>query len=346
MGCATKWNVDGKGVPCQFSSETIFYPCNEISFCRFHLPMTNLLGEPTEKTEWIEGGKLKNFNQDIFESIIKTKQDGGFADFHQVVFPGNIIFTNLSQKLGELPALSFAHAQFNGDAEFGLVTFLKVVTFSGASFLKKAKFDSVTFKGSVNFDGTRFNEVPDFRRSKFDMHVTLHKMRVSEKLNKNDRFLGFHCLKTGKENEADKLRRLKELAIISRDHDREQKFFAMELKAKRFYETTGIALLGSYLYEWLSDFGRSILRPVWGISLTWYLSGLLFATYHSQHPVLEISKGFITSASMLFPFLAVSRATSPSQLEGLVAFLGFVEGGLGLLFLFLIGLALRNRFRI
>jgi hypothetical protein len=49
---------------------------------------------------------------------------------------------------------------------------------------------------------------------------------------------------------------------------------------------------------------------------------------------------------VILPFLAASRAKLIEGFDGWLAALAFAEGLLGLVFIFLIGLALRNRFRI
>jgi hypothetical protein len=129
------------------------------------------------------------------------------------------------------------------------------------------------------------------------------------------------------------------------------------LKAKRHYEITGSSLVWSYLYEWCSDFGRSTYRPLALLICTWFLCGIgyfLTAGIIAGDPNKSLLDGFRLSAATLVPFVAVSKSAMANAQQNLfgdhvpfgVDAAAFVEGILGLAFVFLIGLALRNRFRI
>ena len=157
-------------------------------------------------------------------------------------------------------------------------------------------------------------------------------------------------------DDVDRYRILKELASKAGDHEREQAFFAMELKAKRYYETTGPALWLSYLYEWVSDFGRSLWRPLLGLGVLWVVFGWVYAQLATQSVGNAWEHGLKLSASVLVPFVAAARTSyreAKDVLFGvnettdlLLDVFVITEGIFGLAFVFLIGLALRNRFRI
>lgn len=218
--------------------------------------------------------------------------------------------------------------------------------FSGAKF-QGARFDGGTFTGPVSLENSQFWTVPDFRRSEFQKHVTLHGIEVAPK-SPEAGFLG----RAKDTDTADKYRRLKELAVAARDHDREQRFFARELKAKRGHETRGLALVSSYLYELASDFGRSLWRPKFGFFAVLFAFGLAYATGFGKTGM--VISGLLYSANHLLPFLPGSRkrievletslfgGPAPDSVSALTMF----EGVFGAVFIFLIGLALRNRFRI
>lgn len=171
--------------------------------------------------------------------------------------------------------------------------------------------------------------------------------------------VGFFAFKkTELASDADNYRRLKELAISAKDHDRELEFFANELRAKRFHETKGFgALAWSYLYEWFSDFGRSVYRPLVSLYTTVVLFGFVYwlaAQASARGSGLSLDNGLKLSAAALLPFVAAARTSygeAKTALFGVHAglwldVLVIGEGILGLAFAFLIGLALRNRFRI
>lgn len=276
---------------------------------------------------------------------------GGAADFYNAKFSGgDTIFAQAEFSGGNT---CFMSTEFGGEqADFGGAKFSGGrVEFNGAIFSGAARFEGVTFDSPVDLEGARFKQVPDFRRTKLAAHFTLYNVRVSFW---DDADRKFYFLKMAKDaDDADKLRRLKELAVNAKDHDREQDFFASELRAKRFHETNGLALLWSYLYGGFSNFGRSTLRPFVLLLLTW--SGFGFGYWYSAiHPCKSLGDGLMLSLATLVPFVPASPSTMTEARENLfgpdvgiwVNVSAFFEGFLGLAFFFLIGLALRNRFRI
>ena len=92
-------------------------------------------------------------------------------------------------------------------------------------------------------------------------HVTLHGAKVSYATESKWLLLW----PTSDPEAADKFRRLKQLAVDAKDHKRELAFLADEFRAERFHEINGLRLIPNYLYDWLSDFGRSLWRPAAGL---------------------------------------------------------------------------------
>ena len=153
---------------------------------------------------------------------------------------------------------------------------------------------------------------------------------------------------------------MKQLAIEAKDHEQELKFLADEYRAKRFHETNGLALIPNYLYDVLSNYGRSIQRPFWFLAALW-LSAAQILTRDGCIYALFGARAFdalLVSAGNLLPFIGGSRAAIehkralfPEVAKGelfptWVDALGIIEGLLAAVFIFLIGLALRNRFRL
>lgn len=283
---------------------------------------------------------------------------GGHAWFSKALFSGGHVMFDRALFTGG-DAL-FDDAQFTGgNVRFLATEFAKEATFSKAKFVHVATFATADFGSAVYLNGTVFSRVPDFRFTKLAAHFSLHGVQVDycddDELAP---WLGLNWTKAWHEADADKFRRLKELAITSKDHDREQAFFAGELKAKRFYETTGAALVWSYFYEWFSDFGRSTWRPLTALASTWGLFGFGYWLTATFVPVIDPSKslldGLRLSAAVLVPFSAAARLSFEEARTHLYGDAGgfwldmfaFGEGVLGLAFVFLLGLALRNRFRI
>ncbi|MBL4808282.1 MAG: pentapeptide repeat-containing protein, partial [Rhodobacteraceae bacterium] len=211
----------------------------------------------------------------------KAKFSGGDAEFKEVGFKGG--------------AAIFDSVVFSGGHAF----------FPGAVFANETSFAGTVFEGPINMEGSKFAHVPDFRRSKLSAHFTLHDMAVEYPTTPVKLFSIFPCRKAKTSADADRFRRLKELAVQARDHEREQDFFAKELMAKRFYETKGFALIPSYLYEWTSDFGRSLLRPVICLIMTWLLFGFIYGMNNIENVTSiygPLWDGLKLSLATLVPF--------------------------------------------
>lgn len=330
------------------------FDCEGVSFREIKVPK----GEVSFRNTKFIRGKV---------SFREAEFSGGHANFYETEFNGaHVEFYDAKFSGGEARFYGakfrggnayFRLAQFSGgNANFNYTWFSKQADFSFAKFEHKCSFEGTVFNGPVGLEGSRFKRVPDFRRTTLPTHFTFHDMKVAYvtlagKLNK---WRG----KAKNSSDADKFRRLKELAVQARDHEREQDFFAKELKAKRFYETKGLALGWSYGYEWLSDFGRSTLRPLLCLIVIWLGFGVWFGTkavHFSAHYIESLRDGLILSGALLTPFVAISRTAIRDMQDSLYGegvslwwldIAAIFEGLLGLIFIFLIGLALRNRFRI
>ena len=182
---------------------------------------------------------------------------------------------------------------------------------------------------------------------------------------------------------------LKLLADESKDQQSKLQFFAYEMKAQRHHEKTPKhQKLLLWLYEFFSDYGRSIWRPIISflvmIMFYWliiYLCSLI--VHYKEKNYQQIYKNNILQDNPLYPHKNTLDALSlsftyslPFQLGAIdkksiyvkeclllnqynyeqhkckddnykdIAFLPLkiIQAILGLVFLFLIGLGLRNRF--
>lgn len=321
--------------------------------------------------KWAENheGYAVDFSDHTFEERVS---------FDGFIFPGKAYFRNaqfsadasfIGTKFHNVA--TFWNANFKGSAFFNKTEFYEAADFKsitlnsgsrmefiGAVFSENASFSESKLEGPLNLEGSKFEIVPDFRRSELKSHFTLHNIKVRYKKHKTKKFWGFFS-KVNHPRDIDKFRRLKEIAVSAKDHDKELEFFANELKAKRGYEVTDLALLLSFLYEWCCDFGRSVIRPFILLVATWFVFGIIYkyaAMAFFFDPSKLLSDGWRLSAAILTPFSGPSSRVfaKDGALEQLFGtdpgfafyILAYFEGFLGIAFLFLIGLALRNRFRI
>ena len=263
------------------------------------------------------------------------------ADFSKTQFSGETDFIGAQFSEGAY----FIGAKFWGTVDFGSTEFLSVAYFLGSKFFDERSapsFKLAEFR-ALNIDQTKFNCAPDLRQTTFHQGISMHDTQVSFQTKKESRKPGHASDK----EDSERYRRLKDLAITAKDHDREQMFFAYELKSKRYYETTGFKLAPNLLYDWLSDYGRSLTRPVIGLVGVWAIFSAIY------YPLLKCTgiSPFLFSSSQIAPFLGGSSIFSKAFLKaeslgGWILTFAFVENILGVLFLFLIGLALRNRFKL
>lgn len=282
----------------------------------------------------------------------------GWAEAHEgwkVDFTGITFQANAVGDFGN-EYIDFKDFVFPGTALFGGATFEKNAVFDHSIFKNTADFSTTEFKGPFSLIGAQFSHVPDFRHAKFGTYLSLHGINVKYK----NKVWGVGI--AAEKDDVVKYRRLKELAKKAEDHEAEQLFFAHELKAKRFWHTRNpVKLLFSYLYQITSNFGRSVLFPTSWLGVSW----LLFAGYYLQQSnkpadnYSEALKAFDIhalqfSANQLVPFLAAAKgigesaktALFSSDYTGWLSFFMMLEGVIGLAFIFLIGLGLRNMFRI
>lgn len=307
-----------------------------------------------------------NFSGVTLEPNADKLAEGEYIDFEDFVFPGTVYFAG-ARFTGKA---SFIGATFTGLAYFAGVTFTGETNFAGVTFEKSAVFDHSTFentadffttdfKGPLGLAYTQFDHVPDFRYAKFETLLSLHGVVVNYQHHEFwAPLLWYHVRRAANRDDVVKYRRLKELAKKTEDHKAEQLFFAYELKAERMYSLKlGVPLALNYLYQLFSDFGHSVARPFLYLIASWLIFSGVYLLKADQakacfFDALLNAMGF--SASQLVPFLGAAKgigesaktALFGSDYPGWLSPFMMLEGVIGLAFIFLIGLGLRNMFRI
>jgi hypothetical protein len=234
-------------------------------------------------------------------------------------------------------------ATFNEISDFGLAMFAKGVDFSSATFAENADFINAEFTARTVFANVRFGaELPDFRGAKMHEATEWHGVQwppaPQNKDSAQDQVYAYERLKQ-------EMERLKK-------HEDEQYFFRQELRARRgLMSPWSGAWLLNYLYEASSNYGQSIGRP-----LLWLFGLFAISTaFFAGAPVFNGSRMPIPRAAWLsfaniFSFLPIKREIMTAEMiDGLsnaAQIVGVVQSLLGLVLLFLVGLALRSRFRM
>ena len=266
---------------------------------------------------------------------------------------------------------SFNAVMFLGDAEFNAVTFSGRSLFDAVTFSGLALFDKATFSGDAAFDAATFSSPAQFYLARFGGHstfenacfekvasfvamkgesffslrgVTFHKTPDFEQAHFAEAPMFDASRFPGKPapGETVRWRALKRLAVQGHDHEREQLFFAQEIKSLRggtdwmlprlqnlfrsepVWQGGARYWLGLF-YQWSSDFGRSIALPVvwWGLLTTAfafvyldqhfpfkdppYASRLMVWQATDYAPPLECVKGKASAPLASASYLAVNK---------------------------------------
>ncbi len=247
----------------------------------------------------------------------------------------------------------FAGAQFPDHTTYFDCEFEGDATFQEARFAGVVDFTTAVFSGAAVFDGAHFDAPPNLAVRGFAMAPTF--TRAS---------FGF-----SDRGEAEaSYRSLKRLAATAQDHRTELDLFALETRARRSNRLRWgrpqdwIELLASHLYQLTSDYGRSVLRPVFGLILSLFVFAFLFAQiggegwrfwdWHRPVGVAALA-GLLpfgqtrTARLIIEEGLCGGLRDSPrSDCLSMIYGLSAIEGLIGAVLLFLLVLGIRNMFRI
>jgi len=327
------------------------------------------------------------------------------ANFENATFRGNVLFNraqfcaNAWLKRAEFRNNAvfdrtefsgyarFLGAIFSGDVLFDQILFKGFADFSYTIFEKKISFIAIQAYGFFSFKKAEFHLVPDFNQAHFIEAPQLDDSDFSRAIK----------YKQGNDindvnNISSKWRSLKRLAIQGHDHERELFFFAEEIKSQRGVQHKALPCPLNYLnnkpvwqggtrywfglfYQWFSDFGRSVIRP-----LFWLLFlGVLFYIFYMKYPIenkstqdnpitqetisCERSEAAIyLSAQSALPFLSAAgysenikrnyaclygkNSDGKENIPNVAIFFNIAQLMLSTILIFLSLLALRNHFRI
>ncbi len=173
----------------------------------------------------------------------------------------------------------FNAAKFIGNAYFSKVSFTSFSYFSYTNFGKTACFENASFANLGNFEHAEFEKrIPAFRGCKID--ATRLEFSNESHFTQADY----------SENAIKNISFLKRLSDHHGQVDQALEFNAMELRAKRQHRLESLksgdwgATHATWVYEHVSDFGRSFTKPLKGylalLAVTWSLA-LVCAVCHA-----------------------------------------------------------------
>ena len=315
-------------------------------------------------------------------AILKTR--GQFDDVYfgpGAMFSGAVFGDGTSFKGARLDNIaSFEGAIFAGLASFesgNVGEEFFAVDFSRAFFGGQVSFADRAFRGAVNFSSATFCEPPDFRATtnRENLDWTGIQFDFGKGLKIGPISLSSW---TTRSDTVTRLRRLRGIANQIHAVDAERDLFILERKAERGFlwkqwwqsrwraKLTGLwrplqPTILMWLYSVLSDCGRSPVRPLaaffaWNVGIYWIYELL---TGRPLSAWADAAVRDLTIASAV-PFSATARPTLLSALESLftdvnsgltkipweVQLVSAVQAVMNLVLLFLLGLALRNHFKV
>ena len=208
----------------------------------------------------------------------------GDAHFGSATFAGNAYFMNATFT----GYADFSSAIFTCDASFGSATFTDDAFFDSATFTGDLKFVQVNFNSNANlgdakfysgsnfaashceraFDlsGTKFfNQVPIFIQAHFTESPRLDHIQLPIPGYYSGRLPSPDGVKRGWKSDKDDIAAytaLRRLSLSAQDHSTERLAFKGEMRAKRSLSGFSFYRVFSYIYDALTDFGASIVRPL------------------------------------------------------------------------------------
>ncbi len=317
---------------------------------------------------------LTDFSNAVFENkaLFHNAKIYGYSWFDSVKFGSTASFDAAKFE----GAACFGGEEFGGRSIFDGASFMETASFRSTTFSGGVSFDSAKFSDQTIFTDARFlTHVPTFHAAElYDDTV----FPIPENYRKNWPPQKGSVKITGQEQPVkvmeagDQKRAYARLRRFMADlHmiDEEQFFHRMEMRCKKAMANWKHRPLYR-LYSLLSDYGISVWRPLAGLSLV-FLVGMLamlwwdgaftflpkettgfdwaFGLGGSHDPWAEPRKAAGWSISNTLPFLGLVRlyyADTAKDLAWQLKLIGGLQSLVGIFLLFLLGLGLRNRFRL
>ena len=276
----------------------------------------------------------------------------GFKDFRGTNFPKKgVCFRNTYFGNGRL---DFVSAMFMG----GKIDFAYSKICADRLNLRDIKLDKGTqgidlssseIDSVIDLSGIESVAIVDLTQSKLSFPINLEGANIDFIKEKVAVFFKRSVNRT----DSAAFRRLKKLSTDSGDTTSTIGYFANEMRASYWHSITGGKLFLYYLYDWFSDYGRSIRRPLICLLTVWFMFAVIYANLSNELiDVYAFSEALYLSVGHTIPFYITSKSATLSALNFLfdgpshfVNTLLVMQGVISSIFLFLLALGVRNRFR-
>lgn len=297
------------------------------------------------------------FNQAIFSRA---------PNFHGAIFSGEASFQGTTfsgfinlQNAAFLDNAWFNRAIFSGATYFSGTKFSHAhrADFSGVRFDDLVSFHNAELMGDTSFAGVVFERRPPrFHGAKLNDGVAFHEVVWPKPPQSNEQLAGarleISAIRAIAQWDVYNYQRLKQIMEGLKKHEDELNFFAMEMAAQRVVDGGWGSLRGALngLYGAVSDYGRSILRPTLAFFPFFALSAPIFEQSarvgEGCAPLTGAQAAGVSLATFLSVLPGLKDTINYKCLSTLATFTAGFNAVVGAVLLFLIGLGLRNRFRM
>ena len=282
----------------------------------------------------------------------EARWESGSTLFEDVAFHGMVRFS----KAVFHQEASFRRSDFRDFASFERAAFCKWVDFGRTNFHYAAVFCDSDVQNEVSFRSTRFGDLTDFRGAVFRHSAP---MMHSCELYQDARFSyeprGWPEPQSDTaEDDKSSYARLRQLMNELHRPDEEYFFLRREMRCKALLDEPW-ERIWTQLYGVVSDYGYSVWRPILALLVVVTVGWLLIVAAFAWNAVLADGtrtgwEALGLSFANTFSFLGFSRlyfgADYVALLPAWMKVLGALQTILGVIFLFFLGLGLRNRFRL
>lgn len=297
--------------------------------------------------------ELPTTDKEIDLSNIDFKNDVDFSGF---IFPAFVDFSGSEFRHNKFSATKFLsganfgnskffeHAEFQraifeGKANFKDAMFLSRVSMNGTSFLSEADFRNVQFTTRTNFSYGRFDLPPDFSDTVFSQNTSFMNRKFNAYKKNDDRY--------PYDSSANMWRVLKHAMHEIHNREMELVFYGYEIDCRTKIADWRQSILFR-LYKATSNYGQSISLPIFYLLLSiiafaWIYSVLVDGASPYEFVSISIANSlpFLKSSMMIM--------TDPSSIGNLsqgtyftFSLIAVVQSIISLVFIFLIGLGIRN----
>jgi hypothetical protein len=267
----------------------------------------------------------------------------GRADFDSATFSAKAHFISATFSAEAY----FDSATFSAEADFYSATFSVGAHFYSTAFSGPSKFVKTNFKATVSFNDAVFEAPCNLREAKFEkFHPDLEGTLLHSKTNVSAKSMYWPPAKISQSDEAalNSCAHLRQNMASQGLNEAAHFFFRREMNHKahssRFWERPFYAI-----YRF-SEYGYGVKQPSLAIVLLW-LAGALSLVYWGG---MQCAAALGLSFANIFRFFGFQRVYFESgTIKDLNMWLEIMTGSqtvIGYFLLFLLGLGLRNRFRL